>query len=181
MQKRCTEELSGGKKRKEPKKRRFGSTSIAELNHDISEPAWAALREGSISRRQQRGASNQIVVWVMRLRCGCGAHTNKKRLTHALEKTRAQRCCCCVVGGGGWGERLRPRSPQLGTCEYRRRVSSLQGSCALNAIQPPRWYRKSVHIYIQTTGVEKFPIPTTGTATGPLLPPSAGEGCPTLM
>ena len=77
MQKRCTEELSGGKKRKEPKKRRFGSTSIAELNQDISELAWAALREGSMPRRQQRGARNQIV-WVMRRRCDGGVHTNKK-------------------------------------------------------------------------------------------------------
>ena len=108
MQKRCTEELSGGKKRKEPKKRRFGSTSIAELNQDISELAWAALREGSMPRRQQRGARNQIV-WVMRRRCDGGVHTNLKRRTHALEKRRTQPCCCCCLGGGGGGVRLLPR------------------------------------------------------------------------
>ena len=58
-----TDGLSGGRKRKEPKKRRLGSTSIAELNQEISEPAGAAPRilDGSMPRRRQGDARCKAV------------------------------------------------------------------------------------------------------------------------
>ena len=59
MQQRWTVELSGGRKRNEPKNRRLGSTSIAELSQDMSELPCAALREGSMPHRKH--ALNQTV------------------------------------------------------------------------------------------------------------------------